>query len=217
MNVEDIKKRLENLNNEVIVLETENKITKEKIEKLESVNQVLLDKAQLSIDAVKFIEEIAFSRRTAIKDKIETIVGEALKNVYGQNYSICFEYKIKGGRSSVDIHLVKKTQKGELRRTINGDGEGAGGGVFDTMALPLKLLVLLATKEADKILFVDEPGKHIDVDRIQKFAAFIKEISTRLEIQIFMCSHHKGILDYADAVFEVGCEDEINSIVSRVK
>ena len=217
MLIEEIKNKIENMDKEVLVLETENNVVEKDIIELKEKNKKLLEQLQKSVDAVKFVEEVAFSRRSVIKDKIETVITEALKNVYGKDYSIVFDYSIKNSRTAVNIILVKKTLKGDLKRVLDGKGDGSGGGVFDTIALPLKLLVLLASKKADKILFTDEPGKHIDEDRIQRFAGFIKEISNKLNVQIFMFSHHRSVVDYADTVFEFSCEDSINTTVKKIK
>jgi len=69
--------------------------------------------------------------------------------------------------------------------------EGIGGGVGDSISLPLKLVVLLNDISFDKVLIIDEPGKHLDVDRVPKFAKFLREISKRLGVQIIMSSHHQ--------------------------
>ena len=102
--------------------------------------------------------------------------------------------------------MVRKCADGMVvKRQI----DGFGGGVADTMALPLKLIVLLNDGEFDKVLITDEPGKHLDKERVVKFAEFLKEVSHRLGVQIIMSSHWDAMKDAADTVHRVALEDSV--------
>lgn len=94
--------------------------------------------------------------------------------------------------------------------------EGIGGGVADTVSLPLKLIVLLNDNEFENILITDEPGKHLDSNRVVKFAKFIKLISHKLNIQIIMNSHHEIMNEYADTIHKVTINDSV-STVERIR
>jgi len=209
----DINEKIKTLEEKHILLTTENKVTNERIKEIDEENIMLLQNVQDSLDGVEFVEQVALNKRSLMKIKIESLVTEALKNVYGNNYSIEFDYSLKNNRTNVEILLVKKTSKGEIRRNM----DGFGGGVSDTISLPLKLLVLMATKEADKILLTDEPGKHLDYDRVEPFADFVHQLSKRLGVQVIFCSHHKNVRQYADVIYHVTNPTTEESIVKRIK
>lgn len=148
-------------------------------------------------ESLSLLESIANSRRNILKEKLEGIITEALHLIYGDAYSVAFTYSMKHNRSSLDIELVKATNDGEVRRGIDGHG----GGVSDCISVPLRLMVLLASNRVDKVCVLDEPFKHVDPERVELVAQFIREISEKLNLQVFMLSHHQTLRDYADTVY----------------
>jgi DNA repair exonuclease SbcCD ATPase subunit len=163
-------------------------------------------------EALQFLENVANSRRSALKDQIESIVSEALQIVYGPELKVELSYDVKAGRSFVDIRIVKDTPAGEVKRTM----EGIGGGVSDTVSVPLRLLVLLASRQTDRVCLLDEAYKHVDLERVERAAGFVAEIAHRLGIQIVMSSHHEAMLEAADCVYGV-TENAGKSAVKRLK
>jgi hypothetical protein len=163
-------------------------------------------------DALVFLETVAVSRRSSLKQQIEQIVTEALQIVYGNELTVELQYDVKNGRSFVDIRIIKDTPAGKVSRTM----EGIGGGVSDTVSVPLRLLVLLASRTTDKVCILDEAYKHVDLERVERAAGFIQEIASRLGIQIIMSSHHEAMLEAADTVHTVS-ETTGLSAVTRTK
>ena len=154
-------------------------------------------------EALQFLEDVSMSRRSALKAQIESIVTEALQLVYGPGQSVELVYDVKAGRSFVDIKLVKPTPAGDVKRGM----DGFGGGVSDVISVPLRLLVLLASRQTDKVCVLDEAYKHLDLDRVDKAAAFVSEIAARLGIQIVLCSHHEAMREAAGTVYTVEEKD----------
>jgi ABC-type transporter Mla maintaining outer membrane lipid asymmetry ATPase subunit MlaF len=136
-----------------------------------------------------------------------------LHKVYDESYSVEFDYGIRGNKTSVEIKILRKCCDGiVVKRGI----DGIGGGVADTVSLPLKLIVLLNDSEFDKVLITDEPGKHLDTTRIVNFASFVQEISHKLGVQIIMSSHHAIMNDYADNIHKITLDDSVSTI-ERIK
>lgn len=191
----ELNKIIDELNSEIIKLESENNQIKRQISELEEQNELYSEYIQLSLDSISFIDKIVLQKRNSIKGKVEKIITEALKNVYGCEYSVEFAYEIKNNRTSVRMLLNNNG--------IKRDMEGFGGGVSDIIAFSLKLLVLLSIGKCDKILIADEPGKHMDSDRVKKFFEFVSFVSKKMNIQIIMCSHHLCSKDYADNTYNL--------------
>lgn len=158
-----------------------------------------LEELKTGQEAIDFVNNISMSRRGVMKSQIENIVTEALQFIYGLDYRIELVYGIKNNRPSMDIELVKKVPEGEVRREI----DGYGGGVADTISVPLRLLVLLSSKQTDKVCILDECWKHMNPERVPRVAEFIKEVSNRLGIQIFICSHWEDMKEAADKVYAI--------------
>jgi DNA repair exonuclease SbcCD ATPase subunit len=178
----------------------------DKVEKMKVAAATLV----LGQEALQFLEDVANSRRGAMRGRIEQIVSEALRIVYGPNYTVELTYDVKNNRSFMEIRLVVMTGVGEVKRTM----EGFGGGVSDTISIPLRLLVLLGSRKTDLVCVLDEAYKHVGLDQIEMVAQFISEVSRSLGVQILLCSHHEVMSAAADAVFDVR-GDNGRSIVVR--
>jgi DNA repair exonuclease SbcCD ATPase subunit len=186
---------------------------KRKLQALQKLNQEkadLIHNIDVRVQTIDFIEAVASNERNSVKEKVEKLITSCLHEVYDDSYSVEFDYGMKNSKTSVDIYIVRKCDDGMIvKRTI----DGIGGGVADTVSLPLKLIVLMNDNDCDKVLFVDEPGKHLDTTRVQNFAKFLKIISEKLNVQIIMSSHHECMNDYADNIHKV----TLNSSISEVE
>lgn len=203
---------IRNLERDIIILKNDNKNYQQEIDELTSDNERRSEDLKYAIEAIDFIEKAANHERNLVKDKVEGVISDALKEIYGDEYSIKFDYTMKRNKTSVDIYLVKHTKIGDIIRKQ----DGFGGGVSDIISLPLKLLVLMALQKNDKILIADEPGKHMD-DRVDKFGFFLKNVSEKLGIQIIILTHFQSMTEFADSVYEVSMIDKVTSLVERVK
>lgn len=206
---EDVIRKIEN---ELIIFKNDNQNFKKEIDSLTEDIERRTEELKYAIESIEFIESAANHERSLIKDKVETVITDALKEIYGVEYSIIFDYTMKRNKTSVDIYLVKKTPLGDIIRKQ----DGFGGGVSDIISLPLKLLVLMALQKNAKVLIADEPGKHMD-ERVEQFALFLKNVSEKLGIQIIILTHFQSMTEFSDNVFEVIMEDKTTSIVNKIK
>lgn len=210
MNVEQIfndrQAKLTRLKNENELLERQAKEADDKVvEAAESM--------QVATEALEFLEEVANSRRGSMKGRIESVLTEALRLVYGPTRKIELDYSVKNNRSHLAFELVKDTKAGEVRRVL--DGTGSGLGVSDTVSVPLRLLVLLGAKASDRVCVLDECYKHVNTERVPLVVQFLKVLTERLGMQVILLSHHQQIRGEVDAAFEVK-EGQEASTVSRV-
>lgn len=211
--MKQILKDLEGLCQEFSYIKKQRQIRKKQLEQLQNQKEKTLQNISLRIQTIDFIQKIAFEQRQEVKQKVQRLITSCLQQVYDDSYSVQFNYGIKGSKTSVDIILVRKCKDGmTVRRGI----QGIGGGVADSISLPLKLIVLLNDKQFDKILVTDQPGKHLDLQRVPRFANFIKRISEQLGIQIIMSSHHEVMDVFADSVNLVTIDGSLSS-VQKVK
>jgi DNA repair exonuclease SbcCD ATPase subunit len=158
------------------------------------------DKLGISREATLFLTELANSRRGSMKKKIEDVVSEALRLIYGPDYRVEMTYGMKNNRSNLEIEMVRTTQElGDVRREIGG----FGGGMADTISVPLRLMVLLGSKQTARICVLDESWKHMDGVRIESVAEFLKTLVDKLGMQIIIATHHEFIRGMADKVYRV--------------
>lgn len=214
--LEQLEQEVKEAERQYIVAKAENDQVQKQIDELRSENSKILKILELSVGGVDFVEEIAHVERNNVKSQVEDTITQALRFVYGEDFSSEFDYKMRAGKTSVDINCIKQVEDGV---PVVRDIDGNGGGVADTMAFPMKLMVLMSCEEADKVLFCDEPGKCLDVDfgRVEKFMLFMRELCERLGIQIIYSSHHSAAVDCADIVYEMDITRGNISSARRVK
>ena len=205
------EKKISELEKQFILQKNNNEQLNKKITVLEQEVEQHKENLRLGIEAINFIEKAANNQRSLIKDKIESVITDALKEIYGDEYEITFDYTMKRNKTSVDIYLTKHTKLGDIVRKQGG----FGGGVSDVISLPLKLLVLLALQTNDKILIADEPGKHMD-QRVDKFGYFLRNICDKLGVQLIVLTHHQCLSEFANSVYEVSMQNKVTTVVQRI-
>ena len=163
----------------------------------------LVSSLDISKEALAFLTDLADGRRGAMKGKIESVVTEALRMIYGNSYRVELNYAFKNNRSSLDIEMVRETNIGDVRR----DMSGFGGGVADTISVPLRLMVLCGSKQTDKVVILDECWKHIDPGRIELVGKFLRALSEQLGLQVVFATHHAPLQQFADRVYHTSEQD----------
>ena len=183
--------------------QNENALLHRQMDDLEKRMIAVAEQLAIGQESLAFLEDLANARRGSMKGRIESIITEALHLIYDDSYSAELSYTVKNNRSHLAIEMVRQTVQGEVRREMGG----FGGGMADTMSVPLRLMVLMGTKQTDRVCILDECWKHMDDGRIELVAKFVRMLADRLNIQVIFASHHSIMRDYADRVYGVTEED----------
>lgn len=181
----------------------ENALLNRQIDVAEKRILELVASLDLAREALGFLTDLADGRRGAMKGKIETVVSEALKLIYGNSYRVELSYAVKNNRSNLEIEMVRDTKAGEVRR----DMDGFGGGVADTISVPLRLMVLVGSRKTDKVCILDECWKHINPERIELVGKFLQALTEQLGMQIIFVTHHHPLQAFADRVYHTSEKD----------
>ena len=177
----------------------ENALLQRNVDELNTKLTDMAGKLGVAQEALQFLEDVANSRRGSMKTKIEAVVSEALRLIYGEDYGVELVYDVKNNRSTLDIKLERETKAGKVSRSMGG----FGGGVADTISVPLRLLVILGSQQTDRVAVLDEPYKHIDLERVELAASFLKDICEKLQMQVILLSHHEVMRESADRIYEL--------------
>lgn len=123
-------------------------------------------------------------------DRIADTVSRCLQAVFGRDYRFSIVFERKRGRTEARLVFHKKDR--EMDPMFS-----SGGGVLDVAAFALRVACLMMTKPPlRKILFLDEPFRHLNKERRPLVATLIESISRELGIQIILITH--------DEEFQVG-------------
>ena len=208
-----LKSEFRKVEDAFLLIEAERSRKEKELESHKQERDRLIHELEICSKAIEFIEKVSTEERRVVKKKVEDLITSCLHEVFDETYSVEFEYGMKRSKTSVEVHSIRKCEDGVVvKRQI----DGIGGGVADAISLPLKLIVLLNDGDLDRIFVIDEPGKHLSVNHVPKFANFLSTISKKLGIQIIMSSHHTCMDKFADSINEVYLEGSKSQIV-RVK
>jgi len=205
---EDIKQECQRRNDILHKKQIENDLLGRQIAECESKIIRLAGELSIAQEALGFIMSFADQRRGTMKGKIESVISEAVQLIYGKSYRVELSYSVKNNRSCLEIEMVRDIAEGEVRR----DMVGFGGGMSDTISVPLRLMVLLGSKQTDRVCVLDECWKHMDLERIELVGKFLRLLTDKLGMQIIMCSHHERLRDFAERTYEVTESDGVSSV-----
>lgn len=211
--IETLRKEVRKIEDSFYLI-TQNREKKEKtLKELKERQDNILKDMEITTKSIDFVEQVATEERRGMKNEVESLITSCLHEVFDETYSVEFEYGMKRSKTSVEVYLIRRCEDGLLvKRKING----MGGGVADSISLPLKLIVLLNDSALEKTFVIDEPGKHLDAASVPKFAKFLKRISEKLKVQIIMSSHHDCMEKFADCVNRIVLEGS-KSYIEREK
>ena len=208
--LEDLRIDIRKIEDSFLLLKSDRDRKLEELGQMQSRKDKIINDLEICSKAIEFVEQVSTEERQAIKSKVEELITSCLQDVFDSTYSIEFEYGMKRNKTSVEIYSIRTCEDGlKVKRQI----DGIGGGVADSISLPLKLIVLLNDSELDRVLILDEPGKCLSINHVPRFAHFLKTISEKLKIQIIMSSHHTCMDQFADSINEVsllGSKSQIN-------
>lgn len=136
--------------------------------------------------------------RRQTKERIESIVSEALNVVFGGTHRFVIELGLKANQPVAEYWLndgatITKLEKPDYDR---------GGGKVDIIALALRL----AIGEMEGVrgpLFLDEVGKHVSKEYAPHVAYFLKEYSAQFNRQIILITHNADLAEIGEISLEV--------------
>ena len=164
-------------------------------------------------EAKALVRDVAKQTQDQLVYHISEIATLALDAVFDDPYELEVVFTDeRRGKTECDIWLVKNDMRAEPLTST-------GHGPADITSLALLISVWSLRKPRTRpLLLLDEPMKAISPDLRQAASAMLKEISSRLGIQVIMVTHEKALVEAADKVFEISqYKDENGWGVSEVK
>ena len=159
----------------------------------EATEQIgIFDKVQI------LLQKTSEYARQQAKDRIESVVSEALNVVFGGNHSFVIDLGIRAGQPVADYWL----HDGSKFTKLDKPDYDRGGGKVDILSLALRL----AIGEMEGItgpLFLDEVGKHVSKEYAPNVAYFLKQYSAQFNRQIVLITHNADLAEIGETSISV--------------
>ena len=202
--LETLRTRLEQERGKMIQLEVILKETTEDV-KMMAKNVSNHDKA------LAIVKEISLKMQNSLSFHISGITSMAMEAVFDNPYKVILDFVERRNKTECDLFFSRDDNKVKPM-------DASGGGTVDVAAFALRIASwsMENPKKSDTII-LDEPFSHLRGEKENENALkMIKEISTKLNLQIIMIGDAKAfkedLIDIADRVFETQIKNGITKI-----
>lgn len=155
-------------------------------------------------EAIAVLSSYADSREAELNAKIEALVTEGLRTVFGDDLSFHIETKVKG-KTTTSEFLIRSRVGDEVVETDILSARG--GGVAAVAGFLLRLILLLLRDDAEPVLFLDETFAQLSAEYEPALAEFMRELVDRTPAQLIMVTHSTAYDDVADTAYRFRLED----------
>jgi ABC-type cobalamin/Fe3+-siderophores transport system ATPase subunit len=173
------------------------KLFAEEKEQFEKKKIELSEKADNLLKARTVVQIVAEQTQKKLEYHISNLVSVALASVFPEPY--IFQLRFVQKRNKTEAELIFSKNGNETDDILNT----GGGGVADIASIALRIS-LWSIKKTRPTLILDESLKFLHSPEYQEKASqMLKEVSSKLGLQIIMVSDQKNILEYADKVIKI--------------
>ena len=173
--------------------------------------------AMLMTQANILLQYTSQYKREAVVKQIEDLGTFALKFVLGDHMSLRVEMgdmSQKAGVMKIEIYAVERLANGD--EVVRTPEENYAGGIVDVICTALRIAMLqIYEPEIDGPILLDEPGKHVSEEYLERFSQFLKEMNKQFGRQIIFVTHNTTTLaNFADnRIFVSRKEGEPSEVV----
>jgi hypothetical protein len=146
--------------------------------------------------------------------QIEGLVTRGLQTIFGENLSFHVIQGQRANQATVEF-VIRSSYPLPKEQDAEGDFiqvietsvmDARGGGMAAVVGFILRLVVLLLTPGARRVLVLDETFAHVSEEYVPRLAEFLREVADKAGVQLFLITHSNGYGDAADREyrFELG-------------
>ena len=173
-----------------------------------------IEELQNSVGSLKKIHSIfkegAVISQTFLSEYLENLVTDAISVVFPDHNT---KFKVQFVTSRDTQCILSMEENGKKLTLFNSDGYGA----LDIVSIALHAAYIILDG-SEKIMILDEPFRHLSVDRHELAAKMLKGLSHKLGIQMIINTHLQYIDEIADNVIRVSYDHKNKcSIINGIK
>ena len=184
---------------------------KQRLERLLEDISSSLKRAERLEEARSIIQSISTSTQKTCQDFIESVVTLALKSVYpDRDFSFAMVFEERKDRMEITPYVRENGYLMDIKDEM-------AGGVTDIVSFALRItLWSMSAERTSPVFILDEPFKFTGA-LIDRAGEMLKEISSKLNLQIIMVSHDDELINCADKSYRVRFDQRMKkSVVEEV-
>jgi hypothetical protein len=155
----------------------------------------LASQAETLRKSVAVLTSLGEQRQAEAQRRLEELVTRGLQVIFGENLSFHVTERVVRNQAEVDFVIRSTYPDGVVETPVL---EARGGGMAAVVGFMLRLVVLLLTPGARRVLFLDESFAHVSREYEPRVAEFLKEVAAKAGVQIVLVTHSDAYDDAAD-------------------
>lgn len=161
-------------------------------------------------EVTEVLQQLVSLKREEIQKKVENLVTYGLRSIFEEDLTFKIVTGTRAKQTTMEmkvVHVVKGTVVETDILTAHG------GGLIQVVALLLRIVVLLfARPSPTRVLILDESLAHLSREYLANAGELLKQLASRLGIQILMVTHSPEFIDYADRVYTFSQKDGVTQV-----
>lgn len=165
----------------------------------------LTDEAARHERVTALLTSLGEQAQASAQAQLEQLVTRGLQVIFGSELSFHVEQDVKANQSVINfvIRSSYAAPDGTVRTVDTPVMDARGGGMAAVVGFMIRLVVLLLTPGARRVLFLDETFAHLSKDYEPRLAEFLAEVARKAQVQIVLVTHSDAYMDHADAHVQI--------------
>ena len=148
----------------------------------------LRESLELHEQVLGVLTSVGEARQESAQRQVEGLVTRALQAVFEENLSFHLVPSVKSNRAEIDFVLRSRYGDTEIDTPVL---EARGGGMAAVVGFVLRLVVLLLTPGARRILFLDESFGMVSAEYEPRVAEFLRQVADKAGVQVVLITHSR--------------------------
>jgi len=160
----------------------------------------LQDEVERHEKVTKLLMSLGEKAQQQAQERLEQLVTRGLQVIFGTELSFHVNQSVKANQAVTEF--VIRSSYGE--HTVDTPVmESRGGGMAAVTGYMIRLVVLLLTPGARRVLFLDESFGHVSAEYESRLAEFLSEVAERTGVQHVLVTHSQAYSDVADVKYRL--------------
>ncbi|MFR9281335.1 MAG: ATPase [Peptoniphilus lacrimalis] len=215
MNLEELNKKLEQINSKLNIEKGKLQVISQNFENTKKELDKEIKYEDLLTKVILLFQKTATYAREQSKRQVEDLVTRCLQFIFETDIEFLIELSEK--RSVPNAEFYVRSNYDEGYSIITKPELERGGGVVDIISIALRIAFIQLHKPIlQGPIILDEPGKHVSEDYIFNLGDFLSKSSSLFKRQIIMVTHNAHLAQICDKSYSVdikngvSCVEEIN-------
>jgi DNA repair exonuclease SbcCD ATPase subunit len=173
---------------------------------------VLQEQIELHDRVLGLLTKVGEERQTHAQEAVEGLVTRGLQTIFDESLTFHVVQSIRAGQAQVEF-VIRSAHGDQVVETPVMDARG--GGMAAVVGLLLRLVVLLLTPGARRVLFLDETFGMVSREYETRVAEFLREVCDKAAVQVILVTHSDAFDDFADARYRLSLGVDGATVVSN--